>query len=67
MTEKFESDFHKRYVGGQGDVEEKETFVFPAKNVEKIPYDEILAEYRKYVGDSDAELPGELLLFSMFS
>jgi len=67
MTEKFDSAFHKKYVGGDGGVEERQPQEFPKNKVERISYDQVLAEYRAYVGDPEAELPGELLLFCMFS
>lgn len=59
MTEqKFESKFHKQYVGGEGVVEDK-GFVNLDKNDEIIPekIEDILREYRKYVNDPKAELP----------
>ncbi len=61
MTEQFDSRFHKRYVDGSGVVIDKgEPFV--SKNeVRGQTYEEILAEYRAYVGDSKAELPQEVL------
>lgn len=60
--QKFESKFHKNYVGGEGVVEEKE-YSFLRHSVEfgKMTIDDVLAEYRKYVGDPNAELPQEIL------
>jgi hypothetical protein len=56
MTEKFESAFHKRYVGGEGEVDPQSTPAVEKKRV-VTTYEDVLSEYRKYVGDSTAELP----------
>ena len=62
MTEKFESDFHKRYVGGEGEVEEKPiVLVSPVRPLIKpTTLEEVEAEYRWYVGDKTAVLPEEI-------
>lgn len=63
MTEqKFESAFHKRYVGGEGVIEERPLASMGPKNeLPVVTYEDILEEYRRYIGDSKAELPAEVL------
>ena len=55
----FESEFHKRYVGGEGEVKvEPITLISPEKHmVRPTTLEEIRAEYRAYMHDPDAELP----------
>lgn len=61
MTEIYDSAFHKRYVDGSGIVIDKGV-PLPLKNeIKPQTYDEILADYRRYVGDQNAELPEEIL------
>lgn len=61
MTEKkFETEFHKRYVGGEGEVAEKEKPKSVAGTIRGMSYEDVLAEYRWYVRDSEAELPKEV-------
>lgn len=62
MTEKFESQFHKRYVGGEGEVEEKPIILIsPNRSVIRpTTLEEVEDEYRRYVGDMTAELPEEV-------
>lgn len=60
MAEKFDNKFHKKYVGGQGEVEEKET-IYPSTEYRVHTYEDILEEYRWYVGDPTAELPEEIV------
>ena len=61
MTEIFDSIFHKRYVDGSGvAIDKGEPFV-PKNEVRGQTYDDILAEYRAYVGDSEAELPEDII------
>ena len=59
MTEqKFDSKFHKWYVDGEGEVEEKPiNLIGPVTEMREITVEEILLEYRKYIGDPNAELP----------
>jgi hypothetical protein len=59
MTEKiFESAFHKRYVGGAGDVVVKQVTNEPVKKrTRETTEEEVLSEYRRYIGDPSAELP----------
>ncbi len=59
MTEKFESIFHKRYVGGQGEVCEMEKQNREKKKETAVmtTLEDVLFEYRKYVNDPKAELP----------
>lgn len=63
MTEqKYESKFHKMYVGGDGEVEEEVSSTRRSGvELKPIDYDEILKWYRRYVGDAQAELPEEFL------
>ncbi len=58
---KFESEFHKRYVGDEdGTVEERLFRSWERTHLAAMTVEEILAEYRKYVGDPEAEFPEEL-------
>ena len=58
MTEqKFESKFHKMYVGGEGEIEEKVLHITPSVEVQPRTLEDILEEYRRYVNDPKAELP----------
>ncbi len=59
MTEqKLESKFHKWYVGGEGEVEERPLVeLAPSHTLRAITLEEVLAEYRNYVRDPKAELP----------
>jgi hypothetical protein len=61
MTEKFESKFHQRYVGGQGEVVEDERPVIEVKvTIPQTTREQVLEEYRKYIRDPKAELPEEI-------
>lgn len=62
MTEKFESEFHKRYVGGEGEVEEKPVkFGLPSTGeIRLTTLEDLLAEYRWYLRDPNAQLPEEV-------
>jgi len=63
MSEKFKDKFHKVYVGGSGPVENHScSSVMAEARVIALSYEEILAEYRKYVKDPTAELPEEILM-----
>lgn len=53
--EKFDSQFHKRYVGGEGEIDEKSLLEF--SGVIGMSYEEVLDEYRRYMRDPHAELP----------
>lgn len=59
MSEIFESKFHKNYVGGVGEIVEpiKPSRVETRNQVRPTTYEEVLLEYRRYIGDMDAELP----------
>lgn len=63
MTEKkvFDSNFHRWYVGGEGEVKLSESPFSPKNEVVGQTYNEILAEYRAYVGDSEAQLPQDIM------
>lgn len=61
MTEKiFESAFHKRYVGGEGEVVDKPIKVEVVNTTPETREEELLSLYRKYIGDPKAELPEEI-------
>lgn len=60
MTEKFDNLFHKKYVGGQGEVEDNSLPIEPINEVSGMSYEEVLAHYRWYVGDPNAQLPEEV-------
>jgi hypothetical protein len=57
MVLKFDSEFHRRYVGGEGEVEDKPSVDGKQPRLEGMSVEEILEEYRRYVGDAEAELP----------
>ncbi len=58
----FESRFHRWYVGGEGLVVEKPLPERADKGVDrKERYLQVLAEFRRYVRDSEAILPDEVL------
>ena len=63
MAEKFESAFHKWYVRGEGEVEEKSiNLISPITECRKaITLEEVEAEYRRYLRDSEAQLPQEIM------
>lgn len=62
MTElKHKSVFERKYLGAGGVVEESTEPYSPKNEVRPQTYDEILAEYRKYVGDPSAEFSPEIL------
>lgn len=63
MTEIFLSDFHKRYVGGEGEVENKPIILISPERVSPKPttLTEVEEEYRKYVNDPTAILPQEIV------
>jgi hypothetical protein len=64
MEAKFESEFHKWYVGGEGEVEppKSEPRFLPAekRSTRSLTMSEILDQYRWYVGDETAQLPKAL-------
>ncbi|HAS68614.1 TPA: hypothetical protein DGD59_00020 [Candidatus Collierbacteria bacterium] len=64
MTERiFESAFHKKYVGGEGEILEKTISTSDDKDslrVRRTTEEEVLEEYRRYVRDTKAELPQEI-------
>ena len=58
MTElKHKSIFERRYLGLGGQVESGVGPYAPKNEVVPQTYEELLAHYRKYVGDPEAELP----------
>lgn len=58
---KFDNAFHKRYVGGEGEVEEISAPVVEKEKIIVTSYEDVLSEYRRYVGDPKAELPEEVI------
>ncbi len=60
MTEIFEDIFHKKYVGGVGEVREKPVQVSDLVLRGQTPED-VLAEYRWYMRDANAQLPEVIL------
>ncbi len=59
MTEKFDNTFHKRYVGGSGEVQEKPIRTETEFRVQT--YEDVLEEYRWYMRDANAELPQAIM------
>lgn len=57
MAEMFDNKFHKKYVGGAGEVKEPKEMINPLPSKRGVTYERVLAEYRKYVNDPLAELP----------
>lgn len=58
MTEqKFDSKFHKMYVGGEGEVIETPLHTTTSMEIQPRTLEDILEEYRRYVNDPKAELP----------
>jgi len=49
------------YVRGDGEVVERPNSPVTTDMISGLSYEEILAEYRWYVGDSTAQLPQEIL------
>lgn len=58
----FESEFHKKYVGGEGEVLGKTVLMPDTKGngMGRTTEEEVLEEYRRYVRDPKAELPEEI-------
>ncbi len=67
MTEKFESKFHRWYVGGHGEIEEKPLASESRATIRRITLEEVLGQYRKYVNDPSAELPDSVIQAFMLS
>jgi len=61
MVEKFDSKFHKDYVRGAGEIVPPAEVKIPEIIVIKRSFEEVLAEYRRYVRDPNAELPEDIL------
>lgn len=63
MTEKrvFDSNFHRWYVGGEGEVSMGREPFRPKNEAKGMSYDDVLAAYRAYVRDPEADLPEEIL------
>jgi len=62
MTEIFESEFHRKYVGGEGEVREKRAGFGLSSTGETraATLEDLLAEYRWYMRDPNAQLPEEV-------
>ena len=57
----FESAFHKKYVGGEGEVDDSPKSITEDRPmIRTMTEAEVLRDYRKYVGDPSAELPEEV-------
>ena len=65
MTEKFDNKFHKKYVGGEGEIDIShwtlDILDLERNMVVKRSHEDVLAEYRWYVRDPEATLPEEVL------
>ncbi len=61
MTEKFDNIFHKRYVGGEGEIAELSSLSETKSTPVTVTIEETLSWYRKYMNDPKAELPEEIL------
>lgn len=63
MTEKrvFDSNFHKWYVGGEGEVNLRSESFKPKNEIKVQTYDELLADYRRYMRNPKAEFTEEIL------
>ena len=57
---KFDNQFHKRYIGEPGDVVDR-SLPRLSTDMPILSYEDILKEYRAYVRDPKAELPEEIL------
>lgn len=63
MTEIFKSEFHKRYVGGEGRVEDGPIVLISPEKVFAKPTTlaEVEKEYRWYMNDPEAVLPQDIV------
>jgi hypothetical protein len=60
--EKFDNKFHLEYVSGEGVVKESLQRAATSESTFRgMTFEDILAEYRWYVGDPTAELPEEVM------
>jgi len=57
---KFDNQFHKRYIGGLGEVVDQPLSEL-ITSIPTLSYEDVLKEYRAYVRDPKAELPEEIL------
>ncbi|KKT36631.1 MAG: hypothetical protein UW26_C0042G0004 [Candidatus Collierbacteria bacterium GW2011_GWF1_44_12] len=57
----FQSEFHRRYVGGEGEVVERPMAVLSTRVIDAKTYQDVLSEYRWYMRDPKAELPEEIV------
>jgi hypothetical protein len=60
INEIFDSAFHKRYVGGEGEIAEELSQEFN-QPVVGMTMEQTLDKYRIYVRDQKAELPEEVM------
>ena len=57
----FESEFHKHYMGEEGEVAERPlTVLGPRQRIVPTSEADILDAYRRYIGDNEAVLPKEI-------
>lgn len=61
MIDKYDSNFHKRYLDGSGVVIDKGAPYAPKNEIRGQTYEDILAEYRMYMNDPKAEFTEEML------
>ena len=61
--EKFENKFHKKYVSGEGKIEEGKPNRLVTEIYRGMSYEDVLAEYRRYVKDPKAKLPEKIMEF----
>lgn len=61
MTEIYDSRFHRWYVGGTGAIAEEPSVMELRNSAGRVTIEQILEEYRWYVGDPTAELPKEMM------
>jgi len=60
-NQQYDSKFHRWYVGGEGEIAEKPAGKTSVREYGSMTFEEILEEYRRYVGDKTAQLPDEVL------
>ena len=63
MTENlpvFDSEFHRGYVGGEGEIKPSKPLTLPKMEVTPCRMSDIEAEYRWYMNDPKAKLPADL-------
>jgi len=62
IEKRFDSKFHKFYVGGsEGVIEDKQFVEVDTNTIRPQTVEDVLAEYRAYVRDPKAQLPSAIL------